>query len=288
MSGIQDRCMVVNLSLGVWEGRRLDKAAGAQVASEAQISDLDAVRVHKLLVPKAALAEVMTSRNALRNHFVDRTLPWRDNGDRVLTRKMFQVFMQEHEALAAEFWAAVDELLDRRYPAAREQAAFRMGKLFNPDDYPRIADLRDKFYARLDIDPIATSDDFRVQLDVTQVEALKAQMQEALAARLERAQKEVWTRVEETVAHFAAKMADEEAIFRDSTVENLTHLIEALPALDLTGDPNLKTIGKRLKATLHGLDPKTLRKDPAARAAVSQEAQEIMEAMKGFQAAMGA
>jgi hypothetical protein len=100
-------------------------------------ADSDAARVNKHLVPKQALADVVSAASAVRTHLYLKTLPWKDNGDRLLTRKLFLGFIEEHERLVGEFDKAVHQFLTVAYPAARDQAEFRMGSLFKPTTIPR-------------------------------------------------------------------------------------------------------------------------------------------------------
>ena len=57
---IREDCMTLDLTMGVWLGYRLDKEASRQVTDNAN-AEADAARVNKHLVPKAALAKVVTS-----------------------------------------------------------------------------------------------------------------------------------------------------------------------------------------------------------------------------------
>lgn len=278
---IADNCMTANLSLGMWEGRRLDRGASNQLATDSAAGS-DTVRVNKLIVSKECLSPVGTARNALRSHFLDRTLPWRDNGDRLLVRGIYQVFIQEHEALVEKFNGEISELINVRYPAEKARAEFRMGKLYNPDDYPDAEELRAKFYARLEIDAVNEAGDFRVQLDEDAIERVREQMTAAMEERINRAMTDVWTRVSDTIEHLAGKLSDKEGVFKSSTIDNLDRLIDALPAMNITGDPNLKRIAKEMKAKLHGQDAKKLRQDRKVRAAVAADAAEIMDQVRGF------
>lgn len=278
---IAEQCMVVSLSLGVWEGRRLDRGAGIKLTEEAGAAQ-DSVRVNKLIVPKETLQPTLTKRNALRNHFTERTLPWRDNGDRILPRRMYAVFTQEHYKLRDEFDAEVRDFIGRLYPSAREQASFRMAALYNPDDYPTPEELMTRFYSRLDIDAVSEAEDFRVKLDQESVDQIKEQMGSALDERVNRAMKDLYERVGDAVTHMAEKLGDEESIFRDSMTINLDKLIDALPALNFTNDANLRTIHARMKASLKGLDPKALRQDRDHRAEICKEAEEIMDSVRGL------
>jgi hypothetical protein len=162
-----------------------------------------------------------------------------------------------------------------------------MGDLFNPADYPHPDSLRRRFYINLDIDAVTEAGDFRVQMDQDQLDSVRSSMEQALTERIGRAMRDVWERLGEVVGHFAKKMGSDD-IFRDATVRNLEEMVDLLPGLNVLDDPDLKAIGDEIRAKLHGYDPKTLRKDKAARSQAAQDAKAIMDRMAGFMSAFGA
>jgi uncharacterized small protein (DUF1192 family) len=282
---ITTQCMTANIQIGVWVGQRLDRAASDQVTQDAG-AVADAARVNKHLIPKDALKPIQTAANALRAHLYQHTLPWKDNGDRLLTRAMYMGFMEKFGQLQTDFHDAVHTFLTDTYPAAVEQASFRMGGLFDPTDYPSPDLLRHKFYVNLDIDSVSEANDFRVALDQQEVERLQNEIERKLQTRLTGAMQDVWSRLVDTLGHFAEKMSTD-AIFRDSTVKNLEELVEILPGLNVTGDPLLEQVRQDISAKLTGISPKDLRKDTQLRSSVGRDAQEIMDRMKGFMGAFG-
>jgi hypothetical protein len=278
--------MVANLSIGIWQGYRLDKEASRKVTNDAGASS-DAARVNKHLIPKAALAPIVTAQNAIRTHFYDNSLPWRDNGDRLITRVLYLKFIEQHEALVTAFKDEVRNFLDNEYPGAIEQAAFRMGAMFKRDDYPPVWQLEPKFYARLGIDAISTADDFRVQIDAEHVDKIKSQMATEAEARLQAAMGDVWKRMADTVSYFQQRMADPKAVFRDSTVTNIGEMLDLIPGLNVLDDPDIELIRKTIADSLGGIEAKEIRKDPALREELSTEATAIMDKMAGFMRAFG-
>lgn len=284
---LTERAMVANLSIGIWQGYRLDKEASAKVTAEAGAKS-DAARVNKHLVPKEALAPVVTASGAVRTHFYAKTLPWRDNGDRILTRQMYMEFIQAHEALVAEFHAAVDHFLDVDYPKAIDQAEFRMGDLFCRADYPAVGELRHRFYANLDIDAVTTSNDFRVAIDQDHVDRVKASMEQAAEQRLQAAMADVWKRMGTAISYFQQRMADPKAVFRDTTVDNVAELIDLIPGLNVLDDPDIEAVRQMIADKLGGIEAKDIRKDPELREELAGEAKAIMDKMAGFAKAFGA
>ena len=277
--------MVVNLQIGVWMGYRLDKEASHELTSD-KGAEADAARVNTHLVPKEALKPVVAAASAVRNHFYAKTLPWKDNGDRLLTRLLYQPFMQEHGRLVDAFRDACDHFMEHTYPAAQEQAAFRMGALFKPDAYPVAESLRRRFYVALDVDAVTEAGDFRVEMEKHTLDALQAGMEQAMQTRIGRAMQDVWSRLNTTLGHFAQKM-DSDGVFRDTTVRNLEELVEILPAMNIMNDPDLERIRQDIKATIIGFEAKDLRKDAHVRNIAATEAKRIMDDMSGFMNAFG-
>lgn len=283
---LTERAMVVNLSIGRWQGTRLDKAESARVTKEAG-ADSDAARVNKHLVPREAIAPINKAMNAIRAHFYENTLPWRDNLDRLMTRKCYLDFIPEHEKLVGEFTAAVDHFVDKAYPAAVEQAEFRMGTMFDRDDYPHGGDLRRRFYCRMEIAPVPTSGDFRVEIDQEHVDKIRKDMEAAAEQRIQNAMGDVWRRLAETVGYFFDRMNDPDAVFRDSTINNIAELVEIIPGLNVLDDPDIERVRQMVQSRLTGLDPKDIRGDAAHRAELAGEAKNILDTMNGFVKAFG-
>lgn len=284
---ITEKAMVLNLQIGIWQGHRLDKEASRKVVEEAG-ADADAARVNKHLVPKEALKAIGSASTAVRAHFYDKTLPWKDNGDRLLTRLMFQEFIEEHERLVSTFKENVEEFVTVGYPEARARAEFRMGDMFNAADYPPPESLRRRFYISMDIDPVTAVGDFRVEMADAELDKVRETMEAAMGARINRAMGDVWSRLNDVVGSFAERMGTEGAVFRDNTVTKLGELVDALPGLNVLDDPNLNAIAQEVKDKLAGRTPKELRNEPETRSQAAADAKEIMERMSGFMSAFGA
>jgi hypothetical protein len=282
---IADNCMVVNLQIGAWTGQRLDKETTRRVTEEAR-ADSDAVRVNKHLIDKDLLKPVLTAAGAVRAHFYARTLPWKDNGDRLLVRKLYREFIDEHERLVGGFNLEVTKFLDESYASALAKAEFRMGSLFSLDDYPAPITLRHKFYVGLDIDSVTEASDFRVRLETEERDRITARIESATGDRLKRAMLDVWGRLADTLGHFQAKMGSD-GIFRDSTIRNVEEIVDLLPALNILDDPDLEQIRQTVKLLISGIDLKQVRTDKVQRSAAAGEAQRIIDEMAGFMKAYG-
>jgi hypothetical protein len=72
--------------------------------------------------------------------------------------------------------------------------------------------------------------------------------------------------------------------FRDSLVGNVRELVDLLPALNITGDPVLTDITKRMRESLTVYDGDTLRASAAARIETAKAADDILATVSAFMA----
>jgi len=282
---IADNNMVVNVHIGMWTGQKLDKERSRKITADAGAAD-DAASVNKHILPKTAFEEINSTKTAAYIHFRTNTLPWKDNGDRLLPRDMYNDFVTKHGELREKFYQAVKKFTNDIYPSARERAEFRMGEMFNPNDYPPPNVIEKKFYIKLDIDSVTTANDFRVALDKEDQDAVREAIEADMASRVNDAMKDVWFRLGNSLEHFIDRMAPDTK-FREATLSNLEELVSILPALNITNDPNLTAFGEAISARLTGLDPKDLRKNEVYRTQIHGEASKIMSKMSSFMNAFG-
>ena len=229
----------------------------------------------------------IAATNNIRTFVRERTVPWKENGDRGLMRQMYMSFVEGFHDLERLWHNEVDHFIEHVYPSEVAKAEFRLVDAFKRDDYPHLNDLRSRFKLTLDLDAVAESEDFRVKLDDNTVASIQEQIKDATERRVHGVMVDVWERMATMVEHYVTRTGPDIERFHETTVTNLMDLIGLLPGLNLIGDPNLKEMGARLKQTLGGYDVKDLRKSLDTRAAARAEAQEILDSMRGFMSAMG-
>jgi hypothetical protein len=279
---LASRMMLVNVSISVWEGRKLDKRITRKTIADNHVNDEKGLRVNKLLIDSDAFKEVQATSSEVRDFVKTNTLPWYDKGYRALLRQRYQAFVEKFHIKEQNWWAAVDHFVRVKYPAEVAKASFRLVDAFVESDYPGVNELRDRFKLTLDIAPIAGADDFRVKLDEATVTDIQDKIRAATEQRVHDAMVDVWERVEKAVQHFAARTGPDIERFHATTVTNMVELVDLLPALNLTNDPKLKEMATKLRSTLCTYDPKDLKKDLSVRKAANQDAAKIMEDMESF------
>ena len=267
---LTERAMLANLTIHQWTARKQDKAVAAQV--EAQHGAKDAGRYNKLLVNKVHLDPIARIAGRIRDYHYERTLPWGDNGDRLLPSTQFFEYTQKIRALKDEFEAHVEQFA-QIYPTEVQNARSRLGTMYDPKDYPR--DVRDRFGIETSFAPVATAADFRVDIGEEAVAEIKKDITKQLGLRERAALRSCWERLRDTVQKLHDKMLEEKPIFRDSLIENLRELIELLPSLNISNDEGLNSACGAASGLLYG--PDRLRQSSSARNDVVRLSAELLK-----------
>lgn len=288
-AALASRAMVVSLSISQWSGRRLDREITDEV-NQSHNAAADAGRFNKMLLPKEALAGIISVVSETRTEFLKRTLPWMDNGSRIMAADAYMAHMSWIRRQRSKFDRAVDEFI-AAYPGYVNDARVRLNGMFKADDYPDSDVLRAKFAVDCKVLPVPTSDDFRVNMSEAQAANIRREIEEQVTEATTAAVRDIYERVAEATGRMVERLNayrpskgkgdKSEGVFRDSLVENVRDLIAILPALNITGDPQLTEIAEKLKPlAVH--DAAVLREDAAIRKDVAAEAQAILNSVAGF------
>jgi hypothetical protein len=280
---LSSRAMLAGLSIRQWTARRLDKRVTEEVR-QAHGASLDAGRYNKALVAKDSLAAIVSAANAARTAHYDRTLPWLDDGARILPAAGYIAYTEQLRTVRGDFESAVEAFVSN-YPVFVDDAKSRLNGLFNADDYPHASDIRNRFAFAVRILPMPDARDFRVQLADGQADQIRQEVETATREALDHAMRDAWQRIAETVGRMVDRLNayrpaiggnKAEGIFRDSLVDNVRELVALLPSFNLTADQALDSITRRMESELcqHGADD--LRESDALRADTAKAAESIM------------
>lgn len=269
---IQNSAVLVDLNIGVWTGRKMDKRVSEQVDTSNNTKARAGNYHKKLLAGTKALDQVHSVVNAIRTWHYENTLPWSDNGQRLLPMANFFDYKAMLSQYQQQFNQAVEEFYSQ-YDTLVTAAAFSLGTLFNADDYPTVTQIRSKNYFQVGFSPIPDSGDFRVDIP----EEYRRELEETSQKRIDAAMKDTWDRLHECLKHMSDKLAGvEKQIFRDSLVTNAVELCGMLTKLNVTNDPKLEQARCELEKALVGVDAKELRKDDLLRMDTKKRVDQIL------------
>jgi hypothetical protein len=273
---IQNSATLVDLGISIWTGRKLDKKVSEEI-DQSKNTRARAGNYNKILLAGTKrLEELQKTVTVIRQWHYEQTLPWSDNGARLLTMANFFNYKTRLNHYMAQFDNEVKDFLTD-YPTLVTAAAFQLGDLFDPDEYPSAEELRGKFRFRYLFTPLPDAGDFRVDIGEAAQRELREQYEAGHNAMMAGAMKDIWERLHTCLSRMSDKLAGEEKqIFRDSLVGNATELCELLTRLNVTNDAKLEEARKKLESALVGVDANALRKDDDLRLDVKAKVDEIL------------
>lgn len=276
---LNDRALLVQLSVSQWTARKYDKKATKEVA-DANGTTTAAGRYNKSLLPMNDLLDNIHKKTThIRQRYYDNTLPWGIDGTQMLPTSNYLQFMSDFRKERDEWNILVRNFVDH-YDTLKEDAKRILGGLYDPADYPSAVDIRQKFHMDMAVFPVPSAD-FRVSIASDELSRIQQDVERRVAEAQTNAMKDVWQRLFDRVKHMAEKLADPKAIFRDSMVENAREICALLPRLNFTDDPNLEALRQQVEASLIK-HPEALRNDPDLRRDTAAEAKAIMDKMSVF------
>jgi hypothetical protein len=280
-----DTCaMIVEFNASVWTARKLDRKTTDEVIVNKHAKATDAARVNKhLLAGRNELEQINKYVAATRGFVYDNTLPWSDNGQRLLPALRFMWFDQSMRERQDEFDKMVLEFV-KVYPTLITAQAMALGSMFNRDDFPSPNEIRAKFGWSLGYLPVPTAGDFRIDVGNKAQAELQERLEELANKRVADAHKSLWDRLNEHLGRMLDRLqvdviAGEEKPrkFHDTLVTNGLELCDLLKGLNITGDQDLENARASLERVLLGLDPNDLRKDMITRQGVLKEVKAITD-----------
>jgi hypothetical protein len=279
---LNDRALLVQLSVSQWTARKYDRRATKQVA-DANNTTMDAGRYNKALLPMNDLLDNVHKKTTyIRQKFYDNTLPWGIEGTMMLPTANYLSFMSEFRKEKSEWNTLVGNFV-QNYDQLKRDAQRILGSLYDPADYPMSSEIRHKFNMDMAIFPVPSAD-FRVSIGSDELTRIQQDVERRVQEAQSKAMTEVWQRLFDRVKHMAEKLADPKAIFRDSMIENAREICALLPRLNFTDDPKLEALRQEVEGKLIK-HPDALRNDPDLRRDTAAEAKRIMDAMGAFMGA---
>jgi hypothetical protein len=276
---IASSAMLVEMSISTWTARKLDKRVSTQV-------DLDngaktkVVNANKNLMAGTGVLDTIVKYAAnARAWHISQTLPWTDNGSRLLPMSNFMNYKQQLGELETNYEALVDKFIVA-YPSLVSAAAFQLGTLFDRNEYPDESSLKRKFKFTYSFFPVPTAGDFRIDINEEAKAEIIANCNSAYEDRLNNAMREAWSRLHDCLSRMSERLTDNadgsRKIFRDSLVDNGVELVSMLKHLNITQDPSLEQARRELESAIghHSLD--SLRDNSNAREVVKLKVDTIL------------
>jgi hypothetical protein len=283
---ISTRALLVNTTVRVWSGEKRDKAITREICTLKGAAD-NAVRANKSLLGDH-IHGVQTAERAVRQAVNERTLPWMDDGTRILKGAAFMAFTETMADPIRAFDSAVEAFI-AGYPEIQYEARARLGDAFLDSDFPPQSRLRERFGVKLTYLPVPSTADFRVNLSDEEIAAVRRNAEEALRGTVNDAVRALLDRLQEPVARLSTRLrlfrrasnGKVQHPFRDSLIDNVRAIVRLAPTLNLLDDPRIGELCADIEQHLTAHDPEQLRTSARLRESVADEADAILRRMQG-------
>jgi hypothetical protein len=274
---LNEKAVLVNLKISQWTGRKFDKRATSTVVTTHN-TDVQAGNYSKKLLPGAKELDAIQNTSAnIRSFFYQQTLPWCNEGSRILASSNYLGFTNAIRTHKSEFETAVKEFI-KKYPELKDMAKTKLGDLFNDYEYPDVATLQNSFGCEVSYMPVPTVGDFRVELTPEEKQNFEKQIKLAETQALN----DVWQRLNSVVSKAVDKLKSPDAVFRDSLIENIQDLCNLLPRLNVTENENVEKMRQDVQKIVDSISAEDCRKIPEVRSHAAERLDEAMKRMSGF------
>lgn len=283
---LQSKAILVKLAISLPGNSRTDVKITSDTIASHNLG-AKAGRWLKQLYPDEAIQPLTKLQGEIRSYHYEHTLPWTDEGYRILPTAHHAEYTDQLRAFRRRFESARDEFISR-LPEWLDWARQAHNGTFDPTCYPDPERLSRKFDLGVEFSPVPSGGDFRCTIDQTELANMQQQVDERVNAATEACRADLWRRLAEPLKAMADKLSEPDRangaspIFRDTLVSNLRDIASLIPALDVTSDPNLASFASAVQATLATLSPDALRASKSDRASAARQAAEILAKMSGY------
>lgn len=225
-----------------------DKTVTGQVATTYQ-TESSSVGVSKRLFDNATLKPLRAIRSRVAKFVKEKTLPWDDNGGRLLPASN----LTEFQVVIGECREQLNEQVEKviqNYQEIITEAKSRLGQMFDETEFPTVEQLREKYGIETNFEPMPKVDGFRLTGLNGENDKLKKEMTKSLTTKINNAHADIFDRLLSVMRHLSGKLTEPESVFRDSSVVAVFEEIRNARDLNFTNDTNLTDLCDRLETLI--------------------------------------
>lgn len=276
-NSIASSAVLIDLNISVWTARKLDKNVSKEIDITKRTTTSAGNYNKHILAGAEELERITKLATEIRDWHTRQTLPWSDAGTRLLPMANFFEYKDQMAEYEEVFKERVDSFI-KNYPNIITVMAFRLGNLFDRNDYPDADIIANRFKLKYTIMPVPEVGDFRIDVEQGMKEKLEQEYKNAYDERVNNAMNDAWSRLHQTMARMVERLSgDDKKIFRNSLVDNALELTGLLTKLNVTKDPKLEQARIGLEKSLMGISPEDLRQHADLRQDVLARVNSIME-----------
>ncbi len=229
-----------------------------------------------------AFRRLTSLRTRTVNYWRGLTLPYVEPGVRLIRQAEVETFVHTLEGFRDELVQAEAEL-NSVYEQIKVDARRRLGRLYNPSDYP--PEIRGLFAVEWDF-PSVEPPSYLLRLNPE----IYQQEQERVSRRFEEAvqlaEQAFVSEFARLVSHLTERLGNdqhgERRVFRDSVVNNLLEFFARFGQLNIRSNPDLDRLVLQAQRLVQGVTPQGLRDNEELRQHVAQEMTRVRAQVEGL------
>jgi hypothetical protein len=240
--------------------------------------------VRKYLLQGSQLKEVVNSIQSARNFFNKNSLPWENDGERIIPAVRI---LDLKSSMEEKIRNIIDkrEILITALDDIILNDKLNLGDTFNPSDYPSKDELRKKYDARMEIRPLATN--FIVEgMEAGAQKIIQEEIEKSIQDTIKKSKYYQLEQLADSISHLAVRLSDPEKSFKGASIQNILDNSSSIRDLAIEDDSQMQEIAASVKETFSKLDADTLRENLTSRSEATKMAEEklakIKEMMSGF------
>jgi hypothetical protein len=206
-----------------------------------------------------AYRDVTGIRTEIRKFWHSCTLPFPEPGIRLIKEGYIQLFDAKLRQFRDDLGEAVQEL-DQRYHELRQQAREKLGRLYNPFDYPR--SLEGLFQVEWEF-PNVQAPEYLRELNPELYEQEQARVVGRFEEAVRLAEDAFLSEFAKLVSHLTERLSGDETgqpkAFRDSAVGNLVEFFDRFKHLSVRSSTQLDAMVEEAQRIVQGITPEQLR-----------------------------
>jgi hypothetical protein len=285
-TGLADLNTLVEFHTGCPSGIKTKREESNELA-HAKKADSRLTRV-QIDTFKKQIEPVKKHQNAARTYFNSVTLPWGEGGQRLVSYGKWdsvRIHLEKEKMVSERLYHAfLDNMPEHIENCAREGV---LGDLFDRDDFKTRDDLLGKWKFYWDQANVPDAEhDVRAGWSPQQVSRMKTVWKAQNDRKVGEAMKTVGTRVEDCLSRISDRMEKYDGkkvgSFKNTMIGNMRELAAMLPAFNLTNDPELEEIHRRILRDICPLDPAELRKSQTMRQDAKSKADDLLARIGNF------
>lgn len=275
---LAEKALLVHVNIQIWTARVRDHNAAARLEKNEGAEEGLGVYV-KTLVSKQAVNKIGAVVKAARRAIDDKTLPWGDDGTRLLPAENWGAFEEELARRQEKFYAAVDEFMQGYEEHRRALSRKRLGGLYNSKDFKPEETVRKRFKFKVDYRPFPNEADVRLSLSHDEIKDIEQKVRSSVDENVARAMRDVFFRLHEAAETLQVQLSKPDGKIAYQTHGLLKKLADILPSLNLRNDPRLEKAADKLREEIVTYDRHELQDKPQARKKAAAAAKQVVTLM---------